>query len=109
MDKRILVIEDEPAIQKILLEPLVAAGYEVTTASDGLEGITAFRGGSFDLILLDIMLPKIGGYAVCEMIRQTSKIPIILLTALDTEDDRSKASTCWQMTTSRSRFLSGWC
>lgn len=90
MDKRILVIEDEPAIQKILLEPLVAAGYEVTTASDGLEGITAFRGGSFDLILLDIMLPKIGGYAVCEMIRQTSKIPIILLTALDTEDDQIK-------------------
>lgn len=90
MDKRILVIEDEPAIQKILFEPLVAAGYTVTTASDGLEGVTAFHGGSFDLILLDIMLPKIDGYAVCEMIRQESKIPIILLTALDTENDQIK-------------------
>ena len=90
MDKRILVIEDEPAIQKILFEPLVASGYKVTTASDGLEGIAAFRGGSFDLILLDIMLPKIDGYAVCEMIRQESNIPIILLTALDAEDDQIK-------------------
>ena len=90
MDKRILVIEDEPAIQKILIEPLTAAGYEVTTASDGLEGINAFHEGSFDLILLDIMLPKIDGYAVCEMIRQESNIPIILLTALDAEDDQIK-------------------
>lgn len=90
MDKRILVIEDEPAIQKILFEPLVAAGYEVTTASDGLEGINVFRKGAFDLILLDIMLPKIDGYAVCEMIRQESNIPIILLTALDGEDDQIK-------------------
>ena len=90
MDKRILVIEDEPAIQKILFEPLVAAGYEVTTASDGLEGINAFHRGAFDLILLDIMLPKIDGYAVCEMIRQESNIPIILLTALDAEDDQIK-------------------
>lgn len=90
MDKRILVIEDEPAIQKILFEPLVAAGYKVTLASDGLEGINAFHAESFDLILLDIMLPKIDGYAVCEMIRQESKIPIILLTALDAEDDQLK-------------------
>lgn len=90
MNKRILVIEDEPSIQKILFEPLVAAGYKVTTASDGLEGITVFNEGSFDLILLDIMLPKIDGYAVCEMIRQKSKIPVILLTALDTEDDQIK-------------------
>ena len=90
MDKRILVIEDEPAIQKILFEPLVAAGYEVTTASDGLEGINAYHRGAFDLILLDIMLPKIDGYAVCEMIRQESNIPIILLTALDAEDDQVK-------------------
>lgn len=88
MEKRILVVEDEPAIQKILSEPLAAAGYRVTAASDGLEVITAFRGGPFDLVLLDIMLPKIDGYAVCEMIRRESNVPIVLLTALDAEDDQ---------------------
>ena len=90
MDKRILIIEDEPDIQKILFEPLTAAGYKVTSALDGLEGINTFRAQVFDLVILDIMLPKIDGYAVCEMIRQESKIPIILLTALDTEDDQIK-------------------
>ena len=90
MAKRILIIEDEQAIQKILTEPLTFAGYKVTTASDGLEGINTFHSQVFDLIILDIMLPKIDGYAVCEMIRQESKIPIILLTALDTEDDQIK-------------------
>lgn len=86
MDKKILIVEDEAAIQKILAEPLTFAGYEVTTASDGLEGINTFHKQAFDLVLLDIMLPKIDGYTVCEMIRQKSQIPIILLTALDTEE-----------------------
>lgn len=90
MEKRILIIEDEAAIQKILLEPLAFAGYKVTAASDGLEGINAFHGQDFDLVLLDIMLPKIDGYTVCEMIRQESQVPIILLTALDTEDAQIK-------------------
>lgn len=89
-DKKILIIEDEAAIQKILSEPLAFAGYRITTASDGLEGINAFHEQDFDLILLDIMLPKIDGYTVCEMIRQESQIPIILLTALDAEDDQIK-------------------
>lgn len=90
MNKKLLIIEDEQAIQKILMEPLTFAGYNVTAASDGLEGINKFHEEDFDLILLDIMLPKIDGYTVCEMIRQESQIPIILLTALDTEDDQIK-------------------
>lgn len=90
MEKKILIIEDEAAIQKILSEPLTSAGYKVTAASDGLEGINAFHQQDFDLILLDIMLPKIDGYTVCEMIRQESQTPIILLTALDTEDAQIK-------------------
>ncbi len=90
MDKKILIIEDEVSIQKILTEPLTFAGYKVITASDGLEGINKFHEQDFDLILLDIMLPKIDGYTVCEMIRQESQIPIILLTALDTEDAQIK-------------------
>lgn len=90
MDKKILIIEDEPAIQKILSEPLTYAGYRVSVASDGLEGINTFHRDNFDLVLLDIMLPKIDGYTVCEMIRQESHIPIIILTALDNEDDQIK-------------------
>ena len=90
MAKTILIIEDEIAIQNILAEPLRACGYEVVTASDGLKGINAFHTRRIDLILLDIMLPKINGYAVCEMIRQEAQTPIILLTALDTEDDQIK-------------------
>lgn len=88
MHNKILIIEDEKAIQKILSEPLSHAGYAVTAASDGLEGIRAFHAQPFDLILLDILLPEIDGYTVCEMIRQESMIPIILLTALDAEDDQ---------------------
>lgn len=90
MEKKILIIEDEAAIRKILSEPLTFAGYKVACASDGLEGISAFRSQAFDLVLLDIMLPKIDGYTVCEMIRQESQIPIILLTALDSEDAQLK-------------------
>lgn len=90
MGKTILIIEDEIAIQNILAEPLRACGYEVVTASDGLEGINTFHTHHIDLILLDIMLPKINGYAVCEMIRQEAQTPIILLTALDTEADQIK-------------------
>lgn len=90
MAKTILIIEDEIAIQNILAEPLKACGYEVVTASDGLEGINVFHTHHIDLILLDIMLPKINGYAVCEMVRQEAQTPIILLTALDTENDQIK-------------------
>lgn len=90
MAKKILIIEDDDAIQKILTEPLTAEGYEVATAVDGVEGITKFQKQEFDLILLDLMLPKIDGYTVCEMIRQESQIPIIILTALDSEDAQIK-------------------
>lgn len=90
MNKKILIIEDELAIQNILAEPLRAKGYKITAASDGLAGINAFHAQNFDLILLDIMLPKIDGYTLCEMIRKESKVPIIILTALDTEDDQMK-------------------
>lgn len=90
MAKKILIIEDDEAIQKILTEPFTAEGYEVAAASDGAEGITKFQKQEYDLILLDLMLPKIDGYTVCEMIRRESQIPIIILTALDSEDTQIK-------------------
>lgn len=91
MDKRILIIEDEVAIQSILSELLMESGYIAEVACDGLEGITKFRKHGFSLILLDIMMPKIDGYTVCEIIRKESNIPIIMLTALDEEQAQVKA------------------
>ncbi|MCL2559422.1 MAG: response regulator transcription factor [Turicibacter sp.] len=89
--KKILIIEDEISIQQLLKNFLEDAGYGVTIASDGLEGIETFQESSFDLILLDVMLPKIDGYAVLEMIRKTSNIPVIMITALDEEKNQLQA------------------
>jgi two-component system response regulator VanR len=96
LSERILIIEDETAIQSILSELLTDAGYNIEVAGDGLEGITKFREklfseGGFALVLLDVMMPKIDGYTVCEMIRQESNVPIIMLTALDEEEAQVKA------------------
>ena len=91
MKEHILIIEDEKAIQSVLYELLVDAGYEVSLVGDGLEGLMLFRAKSFSLILLDIMMPKIDGYAVCELIRKESEIPIIMLTAMDEETAQIKA------------------
>lgn len=90
MGKRILVIEDEAFIQNILRIFLEDAGYQVTLADDGMDGIAAFHKDSFDLVLLDIMMPRLDGYSVCEMIRNESSTPVILLTALDDEDNQMK-------------------
>ena len=91
MSGKLLIIEDEAAIQSILSELLTDAGYTVEVAGDGLEGITKSREQSFALVLLDSMMPKIDGYTVCEMIRRESKTPIIMLTALDEEEAQVKA------------------
>ncbi|MGX9758641.1 response regulator transcription factor [Clostridioides difficile] len=90
MSKRILVIEDDIDIQNIIKTFLENAGYTITTANDGLDGIEKFKKQQFDLILLDILMPKIDGFVVCEMIRNESNIPIIILTALDEETDQVK-------------------
>lgn len=86
----ILIIEDEKSIQNILRAFLEDAGYSITLADDGMEGITAFHKDKFDLVLLDIMMPKLDGYTVCEMIRKEGDTPVILLTALDDEDSQMK-------------------
>lgn len=88
---RILVVEDEAAIQSVLKELLMDAGYEVSVASDGAEAIELFQREPFDLVLLDIMLPKLDGYSVCGAIRAKASTPIIMLTALDEEAAQVKA------------------
>lgn len=88
MPKTILVIEDEKPIQSILKAFLVDAGYTVLLAGDGVEGLEKFHQHLPDLVLLDILLPGIDGFAVCKTLRQESRVPIIMLTALD--DDASQ-------------------
>ena len=88
--KKILVVEDEKDIQNIIKAFLENADYKVETADDGLEGINLIQKNSYDLVLLDIMMPKIDGFVVCEMIRKNSNIPIIILTALTDEESQLK-------------------
>ncbi|EGT4809381.1 two-component response regulator [Clostridioides difficile] len=90
MNSSILVIEDDSNIQKLISEFLSAEGYQVDTANDGLEGIQKFKQGSYDLVILDIMMPNLDGYGVCKMIRKSSSVPIIFLTALNDEGDQLK-------------------
>ena len=88
--KRILVVEDEKDIQNIIKAFLENAEYKVETADDGLDAINLIQKNNYDLILLDIMLPKIDGFTVCEMIRKNSNVPIIILTALTDEESQLK-------------------
>lgn len=88
--KRILVVEDEKDIQNIIKAFLENAEYKVETADNGLDAINLIQKNNYDLILLDIMLPKIDGFTVCEMIRKNSNIPIIILTALTDEESQLK-------------------
>lgn len=87
---RILVMEDEKDIQEILRNYLTDQGYQVTLVGDGVDGIAKFHSGDYDLILLDVMMPKIDGFGVCELIRRESEVPIIMLTALEKEEYQIK-------------------
>ena len=84
----ILVVEDDQDIQELLQEFLKEAGYDVMVAGDGVEAMELFAKNKYDLILLDIMLPKIDGFGVCELIRKQSQVPIIMLTALGGEEEQ---------------------
>ena len=86
--KKLLIVEDEPDIQELLEAYLHDAGYETTIAEDGVEALAKFQKDKFDLILLDLMLPKIDGFGVCEFIRRESNVPILMLTALDGEQEQ---------------------
>ena len=88
--KRILIIEDEVKIQEILTEFLREYGYMVDNAYDGIAGIAQFGDEKYDLVLLDIMMPKIDGLAVLELIREKSNVPVILITAMETEEYQMK-------------------
>ena len=86
--KKILIIEDEKTIAEILLYNVKAAGYDAEARHDGKSGLDEAMTGGYDLILLDLMLPVMDGFEVCERIREKLDTPIIMLTARDTEQDK---------------------
>jgi two-component system, OmpR family, response regulator MtrA len=81
VDATILLVEDDPSIREVTALGLRAAGFAVATAADGAEGLEAWRTGMPDLVLLDVMLPRLDGLEVCRAIRRQSTVPIVMLTA----------------------------
>ena len=86
---RILLVEDEEEIRKIIKLNLVMEGYEVVTANDGLKALELAQNQHFDLMILDVMLPEVSGFQICEQVRlRNSKVGIIIVSAKDTSEDR---------------------
>src|SRR5207244_1839905 len=81
MDARILLVEDDPSIREVTAIGLRAAGFDVETAPDGAAGLERWRRDGPDLILLDVMLPRLDGLEVCREVRRESTVPIVMLTA----------------------------
>jgi DNA-binding response OmpR family regulator len=87
-DATILLVDDEESVQKLLTYPLEREGYRVVQARDGEEALERFEQQPVDLVVLDVMLPKLDGLEVCRRLRVTSGVPIIMLTARDDEVDK---------------------
>lgn len=87
---KILVVDDEATIRRILATRLSMVGYEIVVAADGIEALKQFEAEKPDLIVLDVMMPKMNGLQVCQTLRETTGVPIIMLTALGEVSDRIK-------------------
>ncbi len=88
---KILVVDDSPTVLEVVTAVLIQEGYEVITASDGLEGLNKARSEKPDLIILDVMLPKMQGYQVCRLLKfdeNYKEIPILMYTSKDQEDNK---------------------
>ena len=91
MSYKILVVEDDSQIQELIVEFLSSQDYEVDTANDGVEGYEKFKEGEYDLVILDVMMPRLDGHSLCKMIRNIDKeVSIIFLTALGDEENEIK-------------------
>ncbi|MBO1625387.1 response regulator transcription factor [Bacillus arachidis] len=89
MSHHILLVEDDVSIQEMIEKYLTKEGFQITIASDGEEGVLTFLKGSFDLIILDIMMPKLDGLEVVRIIREKSAVPILMMSAKDTDVDKA--------------------
>jgi two-component system, OmpR family, response regulator RegX3 len=85
---RILIVEDEPALAESVQYSLTREGFDVVVAPDGEDALERFRTGSPDLVILDLMLPRLSGLDVCRIVRGESSVPIVILTAKDGEADK---------------------
>src|SRR5512143_1497909 len=85
---RVLLIDDDTRLHDLLASYLDQNGFTVTIASDGKKGLAALEGGTFDAVLLDVMMPGMDGIEVCKRIRSKSNIPVVMLTAKGDETDR---------------------
>ena len=97
MGKKILVVDDEPDIVKVVQLRLKASGYDVITANDGEEGLKKVKEERPDLVVLDVMMPKLDGYKVCRLLKFDSRyraIPILMLTARSQPEDIKLAGEC---------------
>jgi DNA-binding response OmpR family regulator len=83
VQEHVLLVEDDPSIREIATLGLEQAGFRVTATGDGRDGLLHFRQGSFDLVVLDVMLPSLDGFEVCREIRKESQAPIVMLSAKD--------------------------
>jgi DNA-binding response OmpR family regulator len=88
MAKRILIVDDEPRYLRLLEANLRTEGYEVVTAQDGVQALDVFSAHPIDLVLLDVMMPRLDGFGVCQRLREFSNVPIVILTARGEEQDR---------------------
>jgi two-component system response regulator RegX3 len=88
VSERILVVDDEPAIADAVAYALGGEGYEVVSRADGEDALATALAGQFDLVILDLMLPRLSGREVCRRLREESDVPILMLTAKDAEVDR---------------------
>jgi DNA-binding response OmpR family regulator len=88
MARTILVVDDEPTLRETIVDALEADGFRVVAAADGREALAVFRAERPDLVLLDLMLPELSGIEVCRIIRAESGVPIVMLTAKDSELDK---------------------
>ncbi len=88
MNYKVLVVDDEPGIRDVIKEYMGVSGFEITESEDGISALNKLYKTDFDLIILDVMMPKMDGWSLCREIRKSSSVPVIMLTARGEEYDK---------------------